>query len=93
MEIAPVSVADAGVLADALLRAALAGTTRAEQRRASRLGRLLGFVFDGKVIFTIYTVALRDDVPISATRRSIAARGSLLFFSGKARFSATVIVS
>ena len=69
MEIAPVSVADAGVLADALLRAALAGTTRAEQRRASRLGRLLGDDAGRELLFTLTDEVLRTDDARRAARR------------------------
>ncbi len=62
-------VASADAVADALLRDAMAQTTRAEQRRAARLGRLLGDPRGRELLFTLTDEVLRADDDARAMHR------------------------
>jgi RHH-type proline utilization regulon transcriptional repressor/proline dehydrogenase/delta 1-pyrroline-5-carboxylate dehydrogenase len=66
------SLADAEACADALLRAALDGTTRAERRRAARLGRLLADPAGRELLFTLTDQVMRTDDDARAARRLAA---------------------
>ncbi len=72
----PALVARATSLADALLHASSAQTTRTEQRRARRLGRLLADPVGRELLFTLTDEVLRtgnDSRALDRLRRLVAA--------------------
>jgi RHH-type proline utilization regulon transcriptional repressor/proline dehydrogenase/delta 1-pyrroline-5-carboxylate dehydrogenase len=72
----PALVASASSLADALLHASSAQTTRAERRRAERLGRLLADPGGRELLFTLTDEVLRatdDGRAVDRLRRLVAA--------------------